>query len=131
MHSTRWTERTPRRRRSSSNECSPNSPTSSRRRRISTSFPVSPATEPSRTGTHVRPLLITAMGRAISSSPLGRRVDDVEVRRVPALPSPATLDPDRVTVIVLDRYLLHSAGGDHERLRDLATRVAFVGLGDA
>src|SRR5205085_2251235 len=82
-------------------------------------------------GTRVRPLLITAMGRAIASAPLGRRVDDVEVRRVPALPAPATLDPERATVVVLDRYLLHSAGNDNERLRDLATRVAFVGLGDA
>ena len=70
------------------------------------------------------------MGRAISSTPLGRRVDDVEVRRVPALPAPATLDPERPTVIVLDRRLLDSAGGDQERLRNLATSVALVGLGD-
>ncbi|HEV8498884.1 MAG TPA: HD domain-containing phosphohydrolase [Gemmatimonadaceae bacterium] len=78
----------------------------------------------------MRPLLITAMGRAISSAPLGRRVDDVEVRRVPALPAAATLDADRPTVIVLDRYLLRSVGSDHERLRELATCVAFVGLGE-
>ncbi|HMA22492.1 MAG: HD-GYP domain-containing protein [Gemmatimonas sp.] len=78
----------------------------------------------------MRPLLITAMGRAISSAPLGRRVDDVEVRRVPALPAPATIDPERPTVIVLDRRLLDSAGGDQERLRNLATSVALVGLGD-
>jgi len=71
------------------------------------------------------------MGRAISSAPLGRREDDVEVRRVPALPTPATLDPERPTVIVLDRPLLHSAGDDQERLRELAARVALVGLGDA
>jgi HD-GYP domain-containing protein (c-di-GMP phosphodiesterase class II) len=70
------------------------------------------------------------MGRAISSAPLGRREDDVEVRRVPALPTPATLDPERPTVIVLDRRLLESAGGDRERLRHLAAYVAFVGLGD-
>jgi len=70
------------------------------------------------------------MGRAISSAPFGRRVDDVEVRRVPALPAAATLDADRPTVIVLDRYLLRSAGSDHERLRELATCVAFVGLGE-
>jgi HD-GYP domain-containing protein (c-di-GMP phosphodiesterase class II) len=70
------------------------------------------------------------MGRAISSAPLGRRVDDVEVRRVPALPAAATLDADRPTVIVLDRYLLRSVGSDHERLRELATCVAFVGLGE-
>ena len=71
------------------------------------------------------------MGRTFSSAPLGRREDDVEVRRVPALPTPATLDPDRATVIVLDHRLLSSAGGDSERLRSLATCAALVGLGDA
>jgi HD-GYP domain-containing protein (c-di-GMP phosphodiesterase class II) len=70
------------------------------------------------------------MGRAVSSTPLGRREDDVEVRRVPALPTPGTLDLDRPTVVVLDRRLLNSAGGDYERLRSLAARVALVGLGD-
>jgi HD-GYP domain-containing protein (c-di-GMP phosphodiesterase class II) len=79
----------------------------------------------------VRPLLITATGRAIASAPLGRREDDVEVRRVPALPTPATLDLERPTVIVLDRCLLDSAGGDQARLRSLAVQVAMVGLGDA
>jgi len=34
-------------------------------------------------------------------------------------------------VIVLDRHLLDSAGGDHERLRDLAACAALVALGDA
>ncbi len=33
-------------------------------------------------------------------------------------------------MIVLDRRLLDSAGGDQERLRNLATSVALVGLGD-
>lgn len=70
------------------------------------------------------------MGGALSSAPLGRREDDVEVRRVPALPTPATLDPGRPTVVVLDRRLLHSVGGDHERLRELTTTAALVGLGD-
>ena len=42
----------------------------------------------------VKPLLITAAGRTISSAPLGRREDDVEVRRVPALPTARSLDPD-------------------------------------
>jgi HD-GYP domain-containing protein (c-di-GMP phosphodiesterase class II) len=79
----------------------------------------------------MRPLLITAMGRAIHSAALGRRVDDVEVRRVPALPTPDTLDPERPTVIVLDRLLLRSAGSDHERLSELAASAALVALGDA
>ena len=34
-------------------------------------------------------------------------------------------------MIVLDRHLLDSAGGDHERLRDLAACAALVALGDA
>src|SRR5215208_4283934 len=71
------------------------------------------------------------MGRGSSSAPLGRREDDVEVRRVPALPAALTLDPMRPTVIVLDRGLLTSAGGDRDRLRILARCAALVGLGDA
>ena len=78
----------------------------------------------------MRPLLVTAIGRTVSSAPLGRREDDVEVRRVPALPTPATLDPERPTVVVLDRHLLRSADGDHQRVRDLAAYVALVGLGE-
>jgi HD-GYP domain-containing protein (c-di-GMP phosphodiesterase class II) len=77
----------------------------------------------------VKPLLIAAVGRTISSAPLGRREDDVELRRVPALPTAASLDPERATVIVLDRALLASAG-DPERLRELSRRAALVGMGD-
>ena len=79
----------------------------------------------------MKPLLLTALGRTISTAPLGRREDDVEVRRIPTLPTPRTVDLDRPTVIVLDRALLGSAGDDPERLRELAGLVAFVGLGDA
>ena len=78
----------------------------------------------------MKPLLITATGRAISSAPLGRRADDVEVRRVPALPVASALDPLRPTVILLDRVLLASAHGDAERLADLAKRTSLVALGD-
>lgn len=76
-----------------------------------------------------KPLLIAAVGRTLSSAPLGRREDDVELRRVPALPTAASLDPQRPTVIVLDRALLASAG-DESLLRDLAHRAALVGIGD-
>jgi HD-GYP domain-containing protein (c-di-GMP phosphodiesterase class II) len=79
----------------------------------------------------MKPLLLSALGRTISAAPLGRREDDVEVRRVPALPTPRALDADRPTVIALDRALLASAGDDPERLRELAGLVAFVGIGDA
>jgi HD-GYP domain-containing protein (c-di-GMP phosphodiesterase class II) len=66
----------------------------------------------------------------MASAPLGRRVEDVEVRHVPALPTPASLDPTRPTVIVLDRTLAASAGGDAGWVRDLAAIAALVGLGE-
>ncbi|HEX3865146.1 MAG TPA: hypothetical protein VHV78_00285, partial [Gemmatimonadaceae bacterium] len=79
----------------------------------------------------MKPLLIAASGRAIATSPLGRREDDVELRRVLALPTAVSLDLKRPTVIVLDRALITSAGDDVERLRDLARCAALVALGDA
>ena len=78
----------------------------------------------------VRPLLLSAVGRRLSSSPLGRREDDVELRRVPVLPTAAALDDNRPTVVVLDRALLASGGGDATQLHDLALRAALVGVGD-
>ena len=79
----------------------------------------------------MKPLLIAALGRTISAAPLGRREDDIEVRRVPVLPTAASLDSGRATVIVLDRGLLRSTGGERARLEDLTHVAAFVGLGDA
>ncbi|MEO7713699.1 MAG: HD domain-containing phosphohydrolase [Gemmatimonadaceae bacterium] len=79
----------------------------------------------------MKPLLLTALGRTISTAPLGRRGDDVEVRRMPALPTPRAIDLERPTVIVLDRALLASVGDDDERVRELATLVALVGIGEA
>src|SRR4029078_7800980 len=79
----------------------------------------------------VKPLLIAALGRTISTAPLGRREDDVEVRRVPVLPTASSLDAARPTVIVLDHALLRSAGADRTGLEDLARIAAFVGLGNA
>ncbi|HWH51815.1 MAG TPA: HD domain-containing phosphohydrolase [Gemmatimonadaceae bacterium] len=78
----------------------------------------------------MKPLLIAAIGRTIGSAPFGRREDDVEVRRVPALPGASSLDPARATVILLDRSLFASAGTDGDRVRALACRAALVGLGD-
>ena len=79
----------------------------------------------------MKPLLLTALGRTISTAPLGRRGDDIEVRRIPTLPTARTIDLDRPTVIVLDRALLASTAGDAERVRDLAALVAVVGIGEA
>ena len=52
------------------------------------------------------------------------------MRQVPALPGAASLDPERPTVIVLDRALLGSAGVDASIFEELAKRAALVGLGD-
>ena len=79
----------------------------------------------------MKPLLIAAVGRAVSFVPLGRRDDDIEVRRVSALPAVSSLDYRRPTVIVLDRALVAAPGGEAMRLRDLAHRAALVAIGDA
>ena len=78
----------------------------------------------------MKPLLIAAVGRTLSSAPLGRREDDVEVRRVPVLPTTRALDPERPTVVLLDRLLLQGAGADRSRLAELAETAALVGVGD-
>ena len=78
----------------------------------------------------VKPLLLAAVGRSLSSAPLGRREDDVEVRRILALPTAASLDATRPVVIVLDRALVASAGDAHDRLTELARHAALVAIGD-
>ena len=79
----------------------------------------------------MKPLLLVAFGRTISSAPLGRREDDVEVRRIPALPTPATLIEERRPVVVaLDRALLQSVAGVPDTLAKLAEVAALVGIGD-
>ena len=79
----------------------------------------------------MKPLLLVAFGRTISSAPLGRREDDIEVRRIPALPTAKALaEEQRPVVIALDRALLQSAGGVRTTLDELATVAAFCGLGD-
>lgn len=62
-------------------------------------------------------------------APVGLVDPDVEVRTVTAFPSAATLDPERPTVILLDRMLLLTVGADPDRIRDTARLVAIVGLG--
>ncbi|MEP7001245.1 MAG: HD domain-containing phosphohydrolase [bacterium] len=78
----------------------------------------------------MKPLLLTAVGRTVSASPLGRRGDDVEVRHVPALPTARSIDTDRPTVILLDRALLGSVGDDPTRVLELALLAAIVGIGE-
>ena len=78
----------------------------------------------------MKPLLLTAAGRVISAAPLGRRGDDVEVRRVPTLPTARSIDAERPTVIALDRALLAGVGDDPTRVQELALLTALVGLGE-
>jgi HD-GYP domain-containing protein (c-di-GMP phosphodiesterase class II) len=79
----------------------------------------------------MKPLLLTAVGRTISTAPLGRRGDDIEARHILALPTAKAMDPDRPTVIALDRALLISVGSDPARLQELATVAALVGIGES
>jgi HD-GYP domain-containing protein (c-di-GMP phosphodiesterase class II) len=80
----------------------------------------------------VKPLLLVAFGRTISAAPLGRREDDIEVRRIPALPTAASLvEESRPVVIALDRALLQSVAGVRETLQELAEVAAMVGIGYA
>ena len=75
-----------------------------------------------------RALLITSAGRSIPSLPIGRRGDDLELRKVDSLPAAETLDPERPTVIVLDHALLRGVGED--AIARLSKRAALVGMGD-
>ena len=78
----------------------------------------------------MKPLLFVSVGRAVGAAPLGRRGDDVEVRRVPAFPSQASIDPERAVIILLDQLMLQSLGGDHGRLIEAAKTAAIVGIGE-
>ncbi len=80
----------------------------------------------------MKPLLLVAFGRTISAAPLGRREDDIEVRRVPALPTAAALAEERrPIVVVLDRALLQSVAGVPHTLEGLAEVAVLVGMGYA
>ncbi len=70
------------------------------------------------------PLLLVSFGRTISSAPLGRRKDDIEVRHIPALPTAASLEAERRPVVVaLDRVLLHSVAGQRDFLERRRARA--------
>src|SRR6476661_6342303 len=78
----------------------------------------------------MKPLLLTAIGNPLVDAPFGRRIDDVEVRAIPALPTAGTLELDRPIVLALDRALLASAGeGAAAQLKSLAGLIAIVGIG--
>ncbi len=74
----------------------------------------------------MNPLVLTSVGRAVAAlDGLG-----VEVRRVPLVPAAGTLDPERPTVILLDRALTESAGDDRTGLEQLAGLGSLLGFGD-
>ena len=54
----------------------------------------------------------------------------VEVRRVPLLPAVGTLDPERPTVILIDRALAESAGDDPAVMEQLAGIGSLLGIGE-
>jgi HD-GYP domain-containing protein (c-di-GMP phosphodiesterase class II) len=77
----------------------------------------------------VRALLITSAARKIPALPISRRQDDLELRKVTALPQVQSLDPERPTVVVLDHTLL--VGVDEATIEALSRRAALVGIGDS
>ena len=79
----------------------------------------------------MKPLLLTSLRSPIADAPIGRRRDDVEVRRIPTLPLPQAIDLDRPTVLALDRSLIAAAGsGATPQLRALGGVIAIVGVGE-
>ena len=78
----------------------------------------------------MRPLLIAAVGRALTAAPLGRREGDLELLRVPALPPAGSLPAGRPIVILLDRGLIGGVAGDRGTIEALAAVAALVGIGD-
>ena len=76
----------------------------------------------------VRPVLITSAQRTIPSLPLTRREDDLELRKVPALPPINSIDVDRPTVVVIDDALL--MGVDEGMIEQLSRYAALVGIAD-
>jgi HD-GYP domain-containing protein (c-di-GMP phosphodiesterase class II) len=78
----------------------------------------------------MKPLILVSLGRAVAALDALAARGDVEIRRVPLLPAPGTLEAERATVVLLDRALLHVAGGDHALLAQLAAQAALVGVGE-
>ncbi|MFN2564837.1 MAG: HD domain-containing phosphohydrolase [Gemmatimonadaceae bacterium] len=77
-----------------------------------------------------KPLILLAHGRVVGNAPLGQSDDGAELRRVLGLPRAAALDPERPTVILLDRTLLAGAGAGRAQLAELARVAAIIGVGD-
>lgn len=76
-----------------------------------------------------RPLLYVRQGRVVPPAVLVLG-DGVEVRRVPALPDIADLDPLRPTVVLLDRAVLMRLAQPRAQLTELAAVASLLLVGD-
>ena len=79
----------------------------------------------------MKPLILTSLGRAVPALDSLATRGDVEIKRVPLLPSPASLDGERPTVLLLDRALVQDAGDDQSLFGQLASQAALVGVGES
>jgi HD-GYP domain-containing protein (c-di-GMP phosphodiesterase class II) len=79
----------------------------------------------------MKPLILTSLGRAIPALDSLATRGDVEIKRVPLLPSLASLDGERPTVLLLDRALVQGAGDDQSLFGQLASQAALVGVGES
>ena len=77
----------------------------------------------------MQPLVFAPAGRALAAFPALGAGNALDVRRVEQLPDAESLDPERPTVVLLDRGLAERSGGPG-MLGSLAPYVAFVGIGD-
>ena len=79
----------------------------------------------------MKPLILTSLGRAVPALDSLATRGDVEIKRVPLLPSPASLGGERPTVLLLDRALVQGAGDDQSLFGQLASQAALVGVGES
>ncbi len=77
----------------------------------------------------MKPLVLAPVGRAIASLAQLRAGDAFDVHRVELLPTSEMLDPERPTVILVDRALVERSGGP-DLLGTLAPFAALIGLGE-
>jgi HD-GYP domain-containing protein (c-di-GMP phosphodiesterase class II) len=78
----------------------------------------------------MKPLIITSLGRAFPALDALTSSGEVEVRRVPLLPSLTALEAERPTVVLLDRALAQGAGFDHAVFGALSEHAAIVAIGE-
>ena len=80
----------------------------------------------------MKPLVIASTGRAIAALDAltnASQGDRVEVRRVPLLPAPHSLDGERPTVVLADRTLFESVGEDPSVIARLSEQAAIIAIG--